>query len=488
MKPRAFIGSSIEGLQVAYAVQQNLLHDAETTVWDQGVFEISSTTIESLDGVIKNTDFGIFVFSPDDIVRMRDTESSAVRDNVIFELGLFMGRLGRDRVFFFAPSDTSLHIPSDLLGVTPAKYDANRSDGSMQAATGAACHQVRQQIKKLGLLNPPQALSNSPGESGKDADEERDWILDFVDGKYKEAKKTLEAELSGKIGDDALEVQAWIHYCDLKIDRNSGLQSLLSFSSNNRKSASAQKYVATIFRLEKDVIRAIEHLRSVEPSLRENSEIKIALSQCFMADHEPEKAIEVLNEVSAASDPSMAIALADIYETEGDRERAIQIIHEAHRNHPANRDIRYKYARLAQELDQYSVAAYFLDNLASERPDSIEYWGYLGNACLSLGFHDQALRAYRKAEALLGTNDSEDWIISNIGNLFSNKDLPTEAVIYLERALKMDPGSQYAHDRISGAIKKREEGLRIYKKKLIEGLRAVRENKVRGITKNGVDN
>ena len=95
-KPRVFIGSSVEGLSVAYPVQQNLLHEAEVTIWDQGVFELSRTTMESLTKILSESDFAIFVFSPDDLVRIRNVTVPAVRDNVLFEFGLFIGKLGRE--------------------------------------------------------------------------------------------------------------------------------------------------------------------------------------------------------------------------------------------------------------------------------------------------------------------------------------------------------------------------------------------------------
>lgn len=149
MKPRIFIGSSVEGLNVAYSIQQNLTHDAEITVWDQGVFQLSKTTIESLIDVLDQSDFGVFVFTGEDVALMREQIKSVVRDNVLFEFGLFIGKLSRDRVFFVVPSNVDLHLPTDLLGITPGKYDSNREDGRMQAATGPVSNEIRQIVKKL---------------------------------------------------------------------------------------------------------------------------------------------------------------------------------------------------------------------------------------------------------------------------------------------------------------------------------------------------
>ena len=106
MKPRLFIGSSKESLNISYAAQQNLYNDAEITVWTQGVFQPSKTNLESLLKQLISCDFGIFIFSPDDILSIREEKNQAVRDNVIFELGLFVGHIGKDRCFILIPDNS----------------------------------------------------------------------------------------------------------------------------------------------------------------------------------------------------------------------------------------------------------------------------------------------------------------------------------------------------------------------------------------------
>lgn len=65
MKPKIFIGSSREGVHIADAVHANLTYDAECTVWKDGVFQLSQNTLADLVRVLRDSDFGVFVFSPD---------------------------------------------------------------------------------------------------------------------------------------------------------------------------------------------------------------------------------------------------------------------------------------------------------------------------------------------------------------------------------------------------------------------------------------
>ncbi len=153
-KPTLFIGSSSEGRPVAEAIQLLLNDDADVTVWNQGVFQLSKGYFESLCEALEEFDFAVLVLTPDDVTRSRKQQESAPRDNVVFELGLFTGKLGRERSYFVYEINSDLKLPSDLLGVSAATYRLHDS-GNLQAALGATCTRIRQRIRELGPLSRP---------------------------------------------------------------------------------------------------------------------------------------------------------------------------------------------------------------------------------------------------------------------------------------------------------------------------------------------
>ncbi|MBR9833466.1 DNA-binding protein [bacterium] len=471
MKPRIFIGSSVEGLSIAYAIQQNLTHNAEVTVWDQGVFELSQTTIESLVKILENSDFGVFVFSNDDIIKIRNEEKNSVRDNVLFEFGLFIGKLSRKRVFFVIPSDTELHLPTDLLGITPGKFDPNREDGSLQAATGPVSNQIREATKKLGRITSDD---DSPIESKKEDNlsaEDSKWIGQFLDGNYEEAKETLEKIKS--TGDKKIENEIWKAYCDFKLNEKEGLKTLDKILKNNDDNVIAVRGIARIFLWEDYLDKSASLIETNLKKFKNDSTLITLLSSVYVKTKGLDEAIEFIKKYNPEENIDIAIEAADLLMEEDRNEEARNILHTTYQNFPKNEVLRYKYARVALELEENEVAFFLLDSLTKEFSDNASYWGYLSNCSLQLDYYDISLSAARKAEEI--TKSKEEWILSNIGNMLKNRGFYSEGIKYLEKSIELNKGSEYAHDRLATSLKLKEEERKKASETFKVGRRKIRE-------------
>lgn len=113
------------------------------------------------------------------------------------------------------------------------------------------------------------------------------------------------------------------------------------------------------------------------------------------------------------------------------------------------------YARFAADKGLVGEAVLRYNQLVNRHPDSAEYRTLLGNAYLAAGFHSLALQAYVRANEL--ANGTEGWILANIGNVYKNQGLYTEAVKYLKLALERESDSDYAHERLAQAQKAEKE-------------------------------
>ena len=160
-RPAVFIGSSAEGLPIAEAIQSNLDRHAECQIWSQGFFGLSAGTLETLTRDCHQFDFAVLVLTADDLVQKRGQERRAARDNVLFELGLFMGALGRERTYAVFCRDHQLDLPSDLAGVTLATF-AQPARTNLRAALGPPCVDIREAMGRFGLR--PAHVSQTPTE------------------------------------------------------------------------------------------------------------------------------------------------------------------------------------------------------------------------------------------------------------------------------------------------------------------------------------
>jgi predicted nucleotide-binding protein len=128
-------------------LQSELEREYDIEIWNQSqVFGLGTVTIEALEEAVSKYDFGLFVFTPDDEIKNRDSTKPAARDNVIFESGLFIGKLGRHRSFIIKPRGIVMQMPSDLQGLMVADYDGDKQNKI--AAVGAACNKIRAAIDK----------------------------------------------------------------------------------------------------------------------------------------------------------------------------------------------------------------------------------------------------------------------------------------------------------------------------------------------------
>lgn len=152
-KIRVFVISSAEAVGVAHLLQSMFAHDKFLTVpWNQGVFKVANYTLDDIERELDQCDFAVAIAHGDDVTYARGTEWPAPRDNVVFELGLFMGRLGRKRAILMEPRGEGIKLPSDMAGVTtiPYVYD-EKSD--TEAKFGSAATALRKHIMSLGVIS-----------------------------------------------------------------------------------------------------------------------------------------------------------------------------------------------------------------------------------------------------------------------------------------------------------------------------------------------
>jgi hypothetical protein len=156
-QPRVFLGSSSEakdqGIPEAFAKILRAVKADVVPWWLAREFSVAPTIIDGLRGATEKYDFAFFILTPDDSIESRGQKGKSARDNVLFEMGLFLGVLGWDRVKAVVlegkKAREKVKIPSDLGGVIVNRFTATDADNLLSSADEAA-EPLKEAIKNLG--------------------------------------------------------------------------------------------------------------------------------------------------------------------------------------------------------------------------------------------------------------------------------------------------------------------------------------------------
>jgi hypothetical protein len=117
-KSRVFIASSSRTLTLAEKLRDELQTEyCEAILWaEEGRRQPGATIIEMLEHAAEKYDFAVIILAKDDVIVRNAGDAAKARDNCVFEAGLFIAHLTRERCFL-VNSVNQQDLPSDLAGI-----------------------------------------------------------------------------------------------------------------------------------------------------------------------------------------------------------------------------------------------------------------------------------------------------------------------------------------------------------------------------------
>lgn len=162
MNAKVFIGSAAESKKLAVALQSLLDPAASVRVWDQRLFQHNNSNLENILRIVDEYDFACFLAPPLDKVESQGRERAAIRDNIILEHGLFLGRFGSNRVFLIHPRGADMGLPTDLEGISNPTYKPVDDDNPAESVLAPVGKLIEEHIERYGPRRKPEDRRYSP--------------------------------------------------------------------------------------------------------------------------------------------------------------------------------------------------------------------------------------------------------------------------------------------------------------------------------------
>jgi hypothetical protein len=159
---RIFIGSSTPNLNVARAMADCLEgRNFRPLVWDEGLLRQNESVFDGLLRLSKEVEYGVFIWGASDVTISGGQSIPAARDNVVFETGLFLGALGKEKTFMVVDRSMPIKIPSDFAGIIRTYYDGSAVGTYDRSAVSKACNEIERSISQRHV---PPALARLQGK------------------------------------------------------------------------------------------------------------------------------------------------------------------------------------------------------------------------------------------------------------------------------------------------------------------------------------
>jgi tetratricopeptide (TPR) repeat protein len=289
-------------------------------------------------------------------------------------------------------------------------------------------------------------------------EEKSDWFSPYLDKKYDKACDILRDMIEQE--DDLQKKQehrGTLGFILFQQNKTKGSEYFDEFLKSNNDSKSIYSWYALSLNASYDYEAAEKILHTGIVKTTENRELQDLLGTTLHEQSKDAEAVEILLEV-IDQNPSWPKAYKTLAQTLSDiglSDEAIHCCQVGMSFCPEDASLIEKFVELLPEegLSGKKMLAYL--RLSNLNPDNTSYLTLLGNQYLHLGLQDLALEAYRKANIL--ASEKEAWILGNIGNILNNQKFFTYATEYLQKAVSIDPNSQYAHDRLGTALKSAED-------------------------------
>jgi tetratricopeptide (TPR) repeat protein len=298
------------------------------------------------------------------------------------------------------------------------------------------------------------AIEETKTSKPEDNEPDTDWSTPFLAKDYTQACEILRDMITReKDPQKRTGHRTMLGYVMLTQNKQKGMEYFEDLIRTGDNAATVYHWYGQSLYWNGDYPKAADVLLAGLKQHSEAPELSDLLATVLRGQGKHFQAIETLltslrkNPTFAGSYKTLTEILIDL----GMSEQALNCCRVGMRHCPIDTDLLEKYAKILPEPDVAKSRMFAYLRLTEIKPQNPTYWTLLGNEYLRLDFHDMAIEAYHKGNTL--AKEKETWILANIGNIMNNRGFYSRGAEFLQRAISIEPNSQYAHERLGQALK-----------------------------------